>query len=123
MKALLLLCVLMALAGCARTVYVPAESKHIEYRDRLSADSVYIRDSVSVISRSDTVFVERHKYLYRDKIVRDSVIVLDSVSYPVHIEVVKENRYVPRFYRWSLVFSLLTLGFGAWRILRKFKLF
>lgn len=79
---------------CTATKYVPVA----EYRDRivnktdsfLKTDSVYVRDSVSVYIRGDTVFKDKFRLQYKDRyIVRnksDTLVVRDSIPYRVNIE-------------------------------------
>ena len=104
-------CVIISiLCGCRSTRYVPVERVRTEYKDRVVAvhdtvrDSVlmlnyvYRHDSVSVLSRGDTVYVERwHTLLQsssvqnraeRSKAVHDTLYVdrTDSVRVPVPVE-------------------------------------
>lgn len=63
--------IITLLAGCKTTKYVPVERMRTEYKDRVVAvhdtvrdsvlvlNDVYRHDSVSVLSRGDTVYVER----------------------------------------------------------------
>ena len=107
----LIACVIISiLCGCRSTRYVPVERVRTEYKDRVVAvhdtvrDSVlmlnyvYRHDSVSVLSRDDTVYVERwHTLLQsssvqnraeRSKAVHDTLYVdrTDSVRVPVPVE-------------------------------------
>lgn len=99
------LCMLAALAiaclwsGCSTTKYIPVESKGIKtdtvYLSKLRVDSVFLHDSISVVSKGDTVEITR----VRDRVkkiervdtifrtVRDSVEV--QVPYPVERELTK----------------------------------
>lgn len=107
----LIACVIISiLCGCRSTRYVPVERVRTEYKDRVVAvhdtvrDSVlmlnyvYRHDSVSALSRGDTVYVERwHTLLQssslrnraeRSKAVHDTLYVdrTDSVRVPVPVE-------------------------------------
>ena len=77
----LLLCV-----GCTTTKYVPIESVHTEYRDRVNVqrDSIYLHDSIYVESKGDTIKIER----WRDRIVRDTINVqrTDTIQNIVEVE-------------------------------------
>ena len=77
----LLLCV-----GCTTTKYVPIESVHSEYRDRVSVqrDSIYMRDSIYIESKGDTIKIER----WRDRIIRDTISVqrTDTIQNIVEVE-------------------------------------
>lgn len=92
MKRLYLVCIVALLAGCAR--YVPRETVHTEYRDRVQVqthiDSVFQRDSISVFINGDTVRIEkwRDRIKYRDREVHDTLIQVkrDSVAVPYPVE-------------------------------------
>ena len=88
------LCALLLLCACSRKVYVPVQDTvyHTDtlYRSQLRVDSVYIRDSVAVISLGDTVLVAEYHYRDRTKLLRDTVreTAVDTVrvSVPVPVE-------------------------------------
>lgn len=91
--AVLLACVMMA--GCSpKTVYVPQERVVMQtdtvYSAKVRVDSVFMRDSVAVMQRGDTVFITRHRdrYRYRDRTdtVYQSVIDSVNVSVPYPVE-------------------------------------
>lgn len=99
------LCMLAALAiaclwsGCSTTKYIPVESKAMKtdtvYLSKLRVDSVFLHDSISVVSKGDTVeitrvrdrvkTIERVDTIFRTA--RDSVEV--QVPYPVERELTK----------------------------------
>lgn len=66
---------LCALCSCAKTIYVPVESVKLDsvYFNRHTRDSIYIKDSVFVSSKGDTVFLNKWHTVYRDRIVRDTL--------------------------------------------------
>ena len=102
--------IISMLCGCRTTRYVPVESVRMEYKDRVVAvhdtvrdsvrvsNDVYRHDSVSVMLRGDTVYVERwHTLLQsislqnraeRSKAAHDTLYVnrTDSVRVPVPVE-------------------------------------
>jgi len=82
-----LLCICCA---CGTTKYIPIETTRTEYRDNFLRDSIYLRDSVFVKEKGDTLIVEKYRYLYRDKIVRDSIFQTDTIRVPYPVEVIKE---------------------------------
>ncbi|MCI7654315.1 MAG: hypothetical protein MSS51_08585 [Bacteroidales bacterium] len=110
LTAITVLCMIMLLSGCKTTRYVPVERMRTEYKDRVVAvhdtvrdsvlvlNHVYRHDSVSVLSRGDTVYVERwHTLLQsiqlrnraeRSKAAHDTLYVTrtDSVRVPVPVE-------------------------------------
>lgn len=83
--ALLLLCI-----GCTTTKYVPIESVHTEYRDRVNVqrDSIYLRDSIYIENKGDTIVIERWRDRWRDRIIRDtmSVKITDTIQHIVEVE-------------------------------------
>lgn len=78
-------------------MYIPVESVRTEYKDRLILDSVYLKDSVLIRQKGDTVFLEKYKYFYRDKLLRDSVYLTDSIQVPYAVEVGKEVNRLSSF--------------------------
>lgn len=108
MKKLLLAILLgILLSGCATTKYVevPVDRVKIEYRDRVSVDTLYRNDSTIIREKGDTVFLEKYKYIYRVKELRDTVNVTDTVTVVKPVEVTKE---VNKLHNWQIV--LMTLG-------------
>ena len=83
-----------------------------------------MQDSIIIKLKSDTVFIEKYKYLYRDKLVRDSIFITDSikVDVPYPIEVVKE---VNRLRNWQIILMVLGgaaigyVGFWVVRIIKR----
>lgn len=79
---------LVVLSGC-KTVYVPVDRVHTEYKDRLERDSIHILDSIYVREKGDTIWLTRWRVEYRDRIRVDSIHVRDSVPVPYPVEVIK----------------------------------
>jgi lysozyme family protein len=78
-------------AACNKTIYVPVESVRTEYRDNYLRDSVYVRDSIFIKVKGDTVWIEIYKYIYKDKFVRDSVYLNDTIRVPYPVDVPGER--------------------------------
>lgn len=120
------LVILFLFVSCkTQLVHVPVETVKTEkeYVDRLLRDSIYIKDSVIINMKSDTVFIEKYKYLYRDRFIKDSVFITDSVriEIPYPVEVVKE---INRLRNWQIILIVLggsAIGFLGFNILRKIK--
>lgn len=78
------------ICSCRSVEYVPRETiKHdTTYINKLIKDSIYLKDSVYIHSKNDTVFVEKYKYQYIDKVVRDTsyVVKSDTISVPYPVE-------------------------------------
>lgn len=98
----------LSLSGCKTVKVVP--QIHTEYvHDTIrQVDSIY--RSHYIISKGDTIWQKDtiYEYRWRDNIVE--VLKTDSVPYPVEVE--KQVRYIPGFYKWStLVCWLLIAAF------------
>lgn len=124
--AMLLILFLVILSGCkSKTVYVPVESLRIEYRGNLMRDSIYLRDSIFMQTKNDTVMIEKFRYLYKDRIVRDSIHLRDTIKvpYPV-LEEVEVNKIsgFQNFQMWCgrilLIALLAYLGLKTYRRFR-----
>ena len=62
------------------------EKVKTEYRDVMRMDSVYIRDSVTVTAKGDTVIRDRWRTEYRDRWRRDTITRTDTVPMPIPVE-------------------------------------
>ena len=86
--------IVLLLGGCKSKEYIAVPEYHTEYVCRTDTfakvDSVYLKDSVFVYQRGDTVY--HTKVTYRDryhniyKVKLDTIIKRDSVSIPYPIE-------------------------------------
>lgn len=151
LTAIAVLCMIMLLSGCKTTRYVPVERMRTEYKDRVVAvhdtvrdsvlvlNDVYRHDSVSVLSRDDTVYVESwHTLLQsiqlrnraeRSKAAHDTLYVTrtDSVRVPVPVErkLTKWERVKMDFGTVAMVIAALAiiagLGVLAWWLRRKIR--
>lgn len=106
----------LVLGGC-KTKYVSVPEVHTEYISRVDTtvrmDSVYLRDSVYVERKGDTLYVnktayrDRYRHIYKVKTDtiwrRDSV----NVAYPVEKEMSRSERI---FVALGKVFSVLLLA-------------
>lgn len=86
--------IILAFTGCKAKEYINVPSVRTEYVCRndtfAKLDSIYMKDSVYVFKKGDTVF--HNKVVYRDryhniyKVKTDTIIKTDSVSVPYPIE-------------------------------------
>ena len=90
--ALLRMTILFAvlfLCGC-RTEYVPVELVRYDsvMIEKLMRDSVFVRDSVYLREKGDTVYVEKDRYVYVYRIVVDTFFAekIREVEVPVPVE-------------------------------------
>lgn len=148
----LIACIIISmLCGCRTTRYVPVESVRTEYKDRVVAvhdtvrdsvlvsSDVYRHDSVSVMLRGDTVYVERwHTLLQssslqnraeRSKAAHDTLYVIktDSVKMPVPVErkLTKWEKTKMDFGTAAMVIAAMAIIAGivilAWWLRRKIR--
>lgn len=72
------------------TQYVPVETVKVEYRtrDSIRQDSIYLRDSVYMTVKGDTVYLYKYKYLYKYRYIdrTDTLMTTDSIQVPYPIE-------------------------------------
>lgn len=122
MKTTLILLSIFVLIGCrSKTIYIPVETVRVEYKDRFSKDSVYLKDSIFLQIKGDTVFLEKHKYIYKNKIQRDSIFLTDSIRVPYPVEVTKEINRLKWWQEILIYLGLLSLGVAGYKVYRIFK--
>ena len=109
--------ILLAFTGCKTKEYIKVPSVRTEYVCRTDTfaklDSIYMKDSVYVFQKGDTVF--HNKVVYRDryhniyKVKTDTIVKRDSVNvaYPVEKEMGRGERI---FVALGKVFSVLLLA-------------
>lgn len=82
-------CLVILLASCTSTKYVPVESvKHDSvYVNQIVKDSVYIKDSVLIV-KGDTITEYRYKYIYQYKDRTDTLYITktDTIRVPYPVE-------------------------------------
>lgn len=120
--AILVILAGLVLGGC-KTKYVSVPEVHTEYITRVDTtvrnDSVYLKDSVYVERKGDTLYV--NKTLYRDryhniyKVKKDTVVKRDSVNvaYPVEKEMSRSERLfvaMGKFFAALVIALLFVIG-------------
>lgn len=82
-------CLVVLLASCTSTKYVPVESvKHDSvYVNQIVKDSVYVKDSVLIV-KGDTITEYRYKYIYQYKDRTDTLYITktDTIRVPYPVE-------------------------------------
>ncbi len=124
MKYFIIICTLISLIGCTTTKYVevPIEKTKIEYKDRLSIDTIIQHDSTIITMLGDTVYLEKYKYIYKVKELRDTINITDTTTVTKPIEVVKE---INKLYTWQIVLMVLggvSVIMLVYLIIKKFKI-
>lgn len=124
MKSLITILLIAIICSCAPTKYVkvPIEKTKIEYKDRLSIDTVIQHDSTIITMLGDTVYLEKYKYIYKVKELRDTINITDTTTVTKPIEVVKE---INKLYTWQIVLMVLggvSIIMLVYLIIKKFKI-
>lgn len=90
MKILSLLILSIIVFSCRSIQYVPVGTvkTETEYVDRWRRDSVHVRDSVFVLVKGDTVYIDKYKTIYKDRIFRDTTYIerIDTTRIPYPVE-------------------------------------
>lgn len=116
---------LYSLVACTPYRYTPVEivEETRELGDRRKRDSIYIRDSVYVCEKSDTVFVTRWRVEYRDVFRVDSVLIerRDSITNVVEVERKLTKLENLRMDIGTGVLFAIPIIIALWLLYRKFK--
>lgn len=125
--SLTLSAILICCCQCAKRIYIPVE-KYSEktdtlYRNILRSDSIYIKDSVVIERKNDTIRIERWRDRWRNSIMHsDSVrIIHDSihVKEPYPVEVVKE--IAKPLQKWQKILQLIGLIASIFLIIKIYQ--
>ncbi len=102
--ACLIIAVICMLTSCSTTREVPVEiiKKETEYKDRIVYDSIYTLDSVFVVSKGDTIYSTKYKYIYKYKSLIDTAYIERIDSVPYTVEVAKEVNRLTKWQRWQI---------------------
>lgn len=80
----------LMVVSCATTKVAPVESSHTREEKISRIDSIYVRDSILIYIKGDTIRETRYRDVWRDRIVRDTVFQSDTIPKLVTIEVEKK---------------------------------
>lgn len=118
-RILYIVIAIIMLSSCGTTKHitseiikeVPVVKTKIEYRDRVIYDSLYVRDSIYMQIKADTVYKYVEKLNTRYIFKKDTICVRDSIPVPITIkETVTEIKEVNILHWWQKV--LMTVGAG-----------
>lgn len=114
--------IVLLLGGCKSKEYITVPEYHTEYVCRTDTfhklDSVYLKDSVYVYQKGDTVYYK--KLAYRDrwhniyKVKTDTIIKKDSVSVPYHVERQLSLMSLGRLFLGFLFLVVVAMVSGIW---------
>jgi hypothetical protein len=120
-KVWLVLVVCVAMVGCRtlpEPVAVRVERDSI-YLSRVERDSVFVRDSVLIREKGDTVYRDRWRVEYRERVLRDTAYVERNDTITNVVEVEKALTWWERTRMAAGDVALLVLGVvAAWRVLK-----
>lgn len=118
----------LVFTGCKTKEYIKVPSVRTEYVCRTDTfaklDSIYMKDSVYVFQKGDTVF--HNKVVYRDryhniyKVKTDTIIKTDSVAvpYPIERQLTKNEQRLMSLGRCYIAFLFIlvvcAIGFTLW---------
>lgn len=116
--------ILLAFTGCKTNEYIKVPYVRTEYVCRTDTfaklDSIYMKDSVYVFQKGDTVF--HNKLVYRDryhniyKVKTDTIIKTDSVSvpYPIERQLTKNEQRLMKLGRCYIAFLFILAACAIW---------
>ena len=113
--------IVLLLVGCKQTEYVtmPSVERDSIYITKTERDSLFVRDSVFVKDKGDTVFVEKWKTIYKSRVSTDTMYIerTDSIPYPV--EVIVEKKYIPEWMWRITLFGVACAVLVGVKVVRK----
>ncbi len=94
------------------------------YVERIVRDSIYLHDSVYVVQKSDTVFLEKVRTLYRDRMSVDTFLLCDTIYNERVVTVEKKVGNNFSFRQLALLFLLFFLLIKGvpqriWQLMKK----
>ena len=90
--SIVLFCILVGCKTTEKLQNINTETR-IEYRDKYHRDSIYIRDSVIIYVKGDTVYKDRWHTEWKEKESGDTIILTDTVY--IEKEVYKDRSEPP----------------------------
>ena len=83
------------LCSSCSTQYVPVESVRYDsiFFEKICKDSIFVRDSVFIRQKGDTVFKDKFKLVYKYILQRDTMLTVRRDSIPIPIPVEKKRTW------------------------------
>lgn len=118
--------VMLALSSCrvqAVTSSVNSTDSVRQCVAQLRVDSVYVRDSIYIRERGDTVFVDRWHVRWKERAAtKADTVYVESRELKIESRKAHPERYVPKFYKWctGILCGLVTatILWLLWRIVK-----
>lgn len=119
MKTIITLLSCILLIGCKSVQYVPVENTIVktEYKNTVSYDSIYFRDSIYIREKNDTVYIENIKYRYKYVSNIDTILKNDTITNTI-IQEVEVTKEVNKLKWWQKVLIALGALFIVYIIIR-----
>lgn len=94
----LLVFILYMMASC-RTEYIPIESVRYDsvFLEKIQKDSIFVKDSVYIRQKGDTVFKDKFIVVYKERLLRDTMLTVKTDSIPVPVPVEKKRTWWEQF--------------------------
>ena len=130
----LAVCLLLALlfASCTTTKYIPVETVRTEYKtvtdSFIQKDSIFVKDSVLIESKGDTVWYQKWHTKYIDRwheVVRiDSFVKRDSIQvpYPVEKKLTKWQQVKIDYGGEAIILAIVVIFIVIWLIVKRIML-
>ena len=85
--------------SCKQIEYVPVVENHTDtmYISKVQRDSIYLHDSTFIHEKRDTIYFEKWHTKYIEKMLHDTTYVATHDTIPQPYEVVKKEKYTPKF--------------------------
>lgn len=124
-KLLILALMMVTVAACTTTRYVPVETVKTEYitRDSIRIDSTYVHDSVYFWQKGDTVREVKYRNIYKYMFLTktDTVISVDTITVVQEVE-----KHLTKWQQWKMDFgggaiiatAIIVIGFVVYLVRR-----
>lgn len=119
MKTIITLLSCILLIGCKSVQYVPVENTIVktEYKNTVSYDSIYFKDSIYIREKNDTVYIKNIKYRYKYVSNIDTILKNDTITNTI-IQEVEVTKEVNKLKWWQKVLIALGVLFIVYIIIR-----
>lgn len=88
------LCIVLSSCTTTKYIEVPKEVVKTEYRDRLQKDTMYVKDSIFVKQKGDTIYIDKWHTQYVEK-VRIDTCTIDH--YSVETKVITQEKQLTKW--------------------------
>lgn len=104
-------------------VEIPKIKTEIKYVDKLQHDSIYLKDSVFIYQKGDTIFNNKILYKYKYKYLKDTINVnkVDTIYKPIRITETVVKNELNTIQKTLMYIGLFTLMFIIICIYKQFK--